>query len=113
MRKVVSSFNNVVCKNYANFNNRISRSEYWYFVLSITIILFLLLIIQGITGMILQPVFFLLIIIPSLAAGIRRMHDNDLSGWFILIPIYSFILALKKGTTGTNRYGEDPLKESV
>jgi uncharacterized membrane protein YhaH (DUF805 family) len=40
--------------------------------------------------------------------GIKRMHDVDKSGWYILIPFYSLILAFTDGTVGQNRYGEDP-----
>ena len=48
------------------------------------------------------------ILLPSLAAGVRRMHDVGKSGWFLLIPIYSLILTLSKGHEGTNEYGPDP-----
>lgn len=44
----------------------------------------------------------------SLAVGVRRMHDVGKSGWFLLIPIYSLILAVTEGEKGTNRYGKDP-----
>ncbi len=40
--------------------------------------------------------------------GIKRMHDVDKSGWYLLIPIYSLILAFTDGTVGQNKYGEDP-----
>ena len=52
--------------------------------------------------------FYLGTLVPSIAGGIRRMHDNDKSGWFILIPIYNLILAFSEGTKGPNRFGADP-----
>jgi uncharacterized membrane protein YhaH (DUF805 family) len=36
------------------------------------------------------------------------MHDVGKSGWYLLIPIYSFILAVSEGTRGNNEYGPDP-----
>jgi len=50
----------------------------------------------------------LAILIPSIAVGVRRMHDVNKSGWFILIPIYNLILAVTDGTKGDNKYGHDP-----
>ena len=50
--------------------------------------------------------------LPSIAVGIRRMHDVGKSGWFILIPIYDLILAVTPGVIGPNKYGEDPKGES-
>ena len=46
--------------------------------------------------------------IPSLAVAVRRMHDVGKSGWFLLIPIYGFILLCTNGDVGENKYGPDP-----
>jgi len=46
------------------------------------------------------------LLIPSIAVSVRRMHDVDKSGWFILIPIYSFILTVTPSTVGPNGFGE-------
>jgi uncharacterized membrane protein YhaH (DUF805 family) len=40
--------------------------------------------------------------------GIKRMHDTDHTGWFLLAPIYNLILLFTPGSWGTNRYGADP-----
>lgn len=47
-------------------------------------------------------------LIPTLAVGVRRMHDVGKSGFFILIPIYSLILALTEGEANENQYGPNP-----
>jgi uncharacterized membrane protein YhaH (DUF805 family) len=47
-------------------------------------------------------------IIPSIAVGVRRMHDVGKSGWFLLVPIYSLILALTEGEATDNAYGPNP-----
>ena len=57
---------------------------------------------------ILGTVASLAFLIPSIAVGVRRMHDVGKSGWFLLIPIYNLILACTPGESGTNEYGPDP-----
>jgi uncharacterized membrane protein YhaH (DUF805 family) len=102
-----------VLKKYAEFNGRARRSEYWYFVLFNTIISFVLGIIGGMANTtILGTLYFLAILLPSIAVGVRRMHDVGKSGWYVLIPIYNFILACTEGDAGDNEYGPDPKSES-
>ncbi len=96
-------------QKYAEFNGRARRSEYWYFVLFSVIIGFVFGLVCGMIGMpMLSNLFSLAILLPSIAVGVRRMHDIDKSGWFILIPIYNIILACTEGTSGDNEYGADP-----
>jgi uncharacterized membrane protein YhaH (DUF805 family) len=102
-----------VLKNYAVFSGRARRSEYWYFFLFNLIISFILGFIGGAIGFIyLGNIYSIAVLIPSIAVGVRRMHDVDKSGWFILIPIYNLILACTDGTPGENSYGEDPKNRS-
>ena len=103
----------VVRDNYANFNGRASRQEYWMFMLFNFIIIIALGFIEGILGIfdnisesILATIYQLGVAIPSIAVGVRRMHDTGKSGWFLLIPIYNFILAVSQGEAGSNKYGE-------
>lgn len=98
-----------VLQNYATFSGRARRSEYWYFVLFnviITIALGFIGVMMGIS--MLSNIYSLAILVPSIAVGVRRGHDVGKSGWFILIPIYSFILACTEGVKGENEYGVDP-----
>jgi uncharacterized membrane protein YhaH (DUF805 family) len=78
-------------KRYAEFSGVSSRSQYWYFILGTTVAS---LIIQALLGDFGGNVFTLATIIPTIAVAIRRMHDVGKSGWFILVPIYNFILLL-------------------
>ncbi len=57
---------------------------------------------------IISSLFSLAILVPGIAAAVRRMHDVGKSGWYILIPIYNLILAFTEGNQGTNQYGLDP-----
>ena len=62
----------------------------------------------GIAFSLLLGVASLAAFVPSLAVAVRRMHDNGKSDWYILIPIYSFVLAVSDSTPGDNQYGPNP-----
>lgn len=103
-----------VLKNYAVFNGRARRSEYWYFTL-FTIIISIALTLSDVwlkTGY-LNNIYSLAVLVPSIAVSIRRMHDLNKSGWYILIPIYNLILACTAGTEGPNDYGNDPKRPEL
>jgi uncharacterized membrane protein YhaH (DUF805 family) len=98
-----------VLRNYAVFEGRARRSEYWFFALISTIISITLMVLgyrYQIT--ILDSLYSLAVLIPILSVSVRRMHDVNKSGWFILIPIYNLILYFTEGTQGPNKYGPDP-----
>lgn len=98
-----------VLKNYALFTGRARRKEYWYFTLFSTLISIAIILIGQYTGFTNIDTFYsLAVLIPSIAVGVRRMHDVNKSGWFLLIPIYNLILACTAGTEGPNQYGPDP-----
>lgn len=100
-----------VWKNYANFEGRARRSEYWYFHLFNTIIVFglsFLMVLVSEDLAIFYYLYVLLAILPGWAVGVRRMHDVGKSGWYLIIPIYSLILCLTEGDRGANLYGRDP-----
>ena len=102
-----------VLKKYAVFEGRASRKEYWMFVLFNTLISLGLGIFGGMTGSgdLLGNIYSLAVLVPSIAVGVRRMHDVGKSGWFLLIPIYNLILALTEGEKGPNQYGPDPYSD--
>ena len=105
-------FTEAYTKNYANFEGRARRKEYWGFMLFLMLIYFGLSILMGMTEMsflgILIGIFYIGSLIPIISMACRRMHDTGKSGWFQLIPIYSFILAVTGGDNGSNEYGNDP-----
>ena len=101
-----------VLKQYTDFNGRARRKEYWMFVLFNLIFSMVWGFICGFAGFPeMVQLYTLAIIIPSIAVGVRRMHDVGKSGWFILIPVFSFILAVSKGDEVENKYGQDPKAE--
>jgi uncharacterized membrane protein YhaH (DUF805 family) len=119
-------------KRYFDFSGRSRRKEYWMFVLFVVIGEIIAMALDSalgtggsttttsefgdgtasagisMTGGVITMIFVLLIIIPGIAVSVRRVHDQDKSGWFILIPIYGFILMFIEGTRGPNRFGPDP-----
>ncbi len=114
---------------YAQFHGRASRSEFWYFMLfylliDIVLVFIDLLIVDpmlGITpdqagqGGVLEIIFALAMLIPSIALAVRRLHDIGKSGWWYLIGfiplvgalvlLYFFVL---DSQPGTNQYGPNP-----
>lgn len=101
---------------YADFNGRARRSEYWYFALFNLIIYYLIAFIGIYTfnnNRYLALAYNLAVLIPYIAVGVRRMHDVNKSGWYILIPIYNFILCFTEGTIGPNNYGADPKRPEI
>jgi len=104
--------------NYVNFTDRASRSEYWYWYLFAAGGLLATALFDGsIVG---RPLTYLIFVLatflPSLSVAVRRLHDLDHSGWWILlalIPLVGHIILLVwfcfKGTDGPNRFGADRL----
>jgi uncharacterized membrane protein YhaH (DUF805 family) len=103
--------------NYVNFAGRAIRSEYWYWVLFVLIATIATSIIDLVLGITLfEPIFSLAVLLPSIAVGVRRLHDLDRSGWWLLlgfIPLIGAIVLIVwfcgRGTPGANRFGPDSL----
>lgn len=108
-----------VLKQYADFNGRARRQEYWMFVLInivISIVATTLDAAFGTWGAI-SGLYGLAMLIPGLAVGVRRLHDIGKSGWMLLVAfipivgiIWLLILLATDGTPGSNEYGENPKK---
>ena len=137
---------------YATFTGRARRSEYWFFVLFNVLVsialgvvsLFLAIPFAGLAAglgagilgagagflvsyfgifVLLSGLYGLAVIIPTVAVTVRRLHDLNATGWFVLIffllsfiPILGFFVAIgqivwyaQKGTGGENKYGPDPV----
>jgi uncharacterized membrane protein YhaH (DUF805 family) len=111
-----------VLSNYATFSGRARRSEFWYWLLAVMVIglafaLLAALLGSGIFGTILDfgyLIFSLVIIVPSIAVAMRRLHDSGKTGWFLLlalIPIVNLIplvFCALPSDEGSNQYGAPP-----
>ena len=133
-------------KRYAEFSGRSRRKEYWMYVLLLVIVGFVLGAIEGAMGLAqtvgpygpLSAIFALGTLIPSIAVGVRRLHDTERTGWWMALPLVPYALAVimlvtgnlamagmvmiaagilaivllvfmvLDGTKGPNKYGPDP-----
>jgi uncharacterized membrane protein YhaH (DUF805 family) len=123
-----------VLKQYVDFSGRARRREYWMFVLVNVVIVIVLSLLDTLLGTggfrtmsgggsfyaanslgLLSGLYSLAVLLPTIAVTVRRLHDTDRTGWWILlgfIPIIGGIVLLVfyvlEGTRGPNRYGPDP-----
>ena len=104
----------ICLSKYADFSGRAPRSEFWWFYLSIFLGSIVISFIAGMIGALIQSPFFSIIILviyilattlPLIAANVRRNHDSDKSGWFLLVPLYNLYLLVVPGSPGDNRFG--------
>jgi uncharacterized membrane protein YhaH (DUF805 family) len=109
-----------VLKNYVGFSGRARRTEFWVFVLVNAVVQAVLSIVgNAMDNNVLLSIYSLLVLLPTIAVWVRRLHDTGRSGFWLfigLIPIVGFIVllvfALIPGAQGPNQYGPDP-KQAV
>jgi uncharacterized membrane protein YhaH (DUF805 family) len=111
-----------VLKKYAEFSGRARRMEYWMFVLFNIIISIVLSVVDALAGLrlesgqgILGTLYALAVLIPSIAVGVRRLHDTGRSGFWILIglipcigAIVLIVFMIQDSQPGANEYGPNP-----
>ncbi|MBR3655211.1 MAG: DUF805 domain-containing protein [Elusimicrobia bacterium] len=102
-------FTDIIFKQYFEFNGRECRKTFWLFILNILIVNLAL---DYISAGFLSMILSILIFFPFLGLIVRRFHDIDFSGWWVLlafIPILGFIALIVfgciPGTEGENKYG--------
>jgi uncharacterized membrane protein YhaH (DUF805 family) len=102
-------------KKYGQFDGRARRREYWMFALFNMLIAFALAFVEGLfsgsdgqASSILVSFYQLAVLVPSVAVAVRRLHDTDHRGWWLLVPVFNLILVLREGQSGENRFGADP-----
>lgn len=124
----VDNFKHSVVGNFVNFSTRASRSEYWRFTAVTVLIGFVFSLLRFIFGnTFLGSLFSLLsfaytcaIFLPSIGIAVRRLHDINKSGWFLLLPfipiiglVYIIYLLAKPGDVGDNQYGSPTSYEVI
>ncbi len=119
----IESVQTCLLEKYWKFSGRAQRSEFWWFYL----LVFVFLVVDAISDnfanasssailYLISLVIKLLLVLPTIAATVRRLHDTDKSGWLygiFFIPIIGFFILMYlcavKGTPGPNQFGPDPL----
>jgi uncharacterized membrane protein YhaH (DUF805 family) len=103
-----------VLANYVNFRGRASRPEFWWW----TLVAFAVnLVLSGSSGR-LASLVVVAVAIPTVAVGVRRLHDTDRSGWVYLltaVPVVNLILLyffVQAGTPSSNRFGSPPVLDT-
>ncbi|MFA7496330.1 MAG: DUF805 domain-containing protein [Acidithiobacillus sp.] len=100
--RMVNAYINVIQNNYFQFHGRMARSEFWWFVLMnflialalSLIIIILMMFLPSSTqdiGLAFIAVYSLALMLPSLGAQVRRLHDIGISGWWLLINLVPYI----------------------
>lgn len=114
MEHIVNNWKTVVFERYAQFTGRAGRAEYWWYVLVAAVVgIVLSLLAQASTLFVIVYVIWgLATLIPGLAVAVRRLHDTDKSGWWVLIaliPIVGAIILIvflaTQGSYSSNQYG--------
>jgi uncharacterized membrane protein YhaH (DUF805 family) len=108
---------------YADFNGRASRAEYWYWylfrMLMVGGMIFLAVASRVNLVFVLVGLELLVMLLPSLAVAVRRLHDVNMSGWLLLLVfvpfggLFIFILSVIPGTAGGNKYGPGPYGQGL
>lgn len=111
-----AAFTNTVAKNFFNFNARTSRFGFWHFILAYLILSIIVSVVTGMMGAVgvkLSMLFSLVMLLPTIGIGARRLHDIGKSGWWQLIPFYNLYLFAQPGDAAANAHGDVPPTQAV
>jgi uncharacterized membrane protein YhaH (DUF805 family) len=106
-------------QKYADFRGRAPRAEYWWYVLGLVVVLVVLMIIEAIVGLNkmilgvygpLTALFYLATFVPGIAVSVRRLHDTNRSGWWLLLIVPYLISAalMMRALAGATAAGTAP-----
>jgi uncharacterized membrane protein YhaH (DUF805 family) len=111
---MIDNWKLVVTERYAKFDGRAGRAEYWWYALANIIVAIILIALANVSNIffVLYFVWAVALIVPSIAVGIRRLHDTNKTGWLMLLPliplvgwIILLVFMIIEGDKGPNQYG--------
>jgi len=106
-----------VMRQYADFGGRSRRTEFWSFMLFHLIILIIIRIVDSVIGTsgIISTIYLLGVLLPMIAVSVRRLHDTDRSGWWLLALFFPFLgvvvlllFMAQESDPKSNEYGPSP-----
>lgn len=127
MNSLLMQWLKAVVAKYATFGGRARRREYWRYILYYVLAFVTLLLVDVLTDTFnmetqlgfLSGSFLLFMLIPSVAVAVRRLHDTERAGWWVLlafVPLIGQLVLLfffvQEGDEGSNAYGPDPKSPS-
>lgn len=105
-----------------SFEGRINRAKYWGYGILLAVVIWIAFGLDWVTTGQLGVFYIIGMVVtiwPSIAIAVKRCHDRDRSGWFILVSLIPLVnlwylveIGFLRGTTGNNRFGPDPLEAS-
>lgn len=106
-------------KHYADFSGRANRKQFWLYALWLIVVYMVIGVVAAVlgekAGNAVIALVWLALIVPNLAMIVRRLHDTDRSGWWVLISflpliggLILFVFEVLPGTPGENRFGSQP-----
>lgn len=91
-------------QKYADFTGRAPRAEFWWYILAVIVLSFIAKIIDNILGINVMgpygPLYLIValgLLVPNIAVAVRRLHDTNRTGWWILLPVVPYCIAFALG----------------
>lgn len=114
---IKSAATDALQKNYFQFKGRAARPAYWWYALAYFVV-YIVVSLPGVT--MLSMILSLALLLPTLGLGVRRLHDINMSGWWMLVGIIPVLgwgvmiyWAIQPGTSGPNDYGPAPTVPTI
>lgn len=92
--KLWQNFVDTLTNHYFDFNGRVGRTQFWWYVVVVIVLAILVGIIGSITTRLLSSLFSLALLLPNLGMGVRRLHDVGKPGIYVLLPLVPAVLAM-------------------
>jgi uncharacterized membrane protein YhaH (DUF805 family) len=90
---VVEIFRKTVTEHYTDFQGRVRRQEFWYYVIAYVVAYVVLAVVQSVfRSHVLTGLYTLGLLLPTLGISVRRLHDTDKTGWWVVLAAVPLVL---------------------
>jgi uncharacterized membrane protein YhaH (DUF805 family) len=94
INKLWQNFVDTLTNHYIDFNGRVGRAQFWWYVAVVIVLSILVGILGSITTRLISSLFSLALLLPNLGMGVRRLHDVGKPGFYVLLPLVPAVLAV-------------------